>query len=1292
MADLYQGDVADLFEDSYGTSLTVPNKKTFTGDVADLFKDDYDDSENQIFDSKLSGKKLKIENFYERENLNIIREYMYRNKGEDYRTMEDDNKLVNDFVDHMRWFNANTLSTAGEVQFVRKGSDADKAAAGDAYRLYDSLGNLFTRGETIGGQIDGIKDYIFAAAVDPSNYLGLLTGGVGRAATLGVTTEAKRRIKNAGLIAYKEAIKKGANSEAVKKAVKSAQDDLIGKIGKDAATSKAGKLALNQAAINTRREAYRKLGYTSLKDFEKSRQLKGRAAELGGTFVADATVAAFQDLAIQDLYLDVNVDDSVNSINKKQLMLNTILGGAVAPAFSLAGSSAAALSRSVGKKTSLADATREMSKRKFATKGTVDADIGFEATKVIRQGYKSWADKVKAGDDIRGARDMPEGLLGEILLGADGEAGLVGMLKQRGITVNKDTFISDFLTDVIRVMPDEDFIALSKDFERGSGISLGEVATAKVKLSDVIASYASGLGRELSVLAQAKSKLNAGVVMGNDLINEALDRKEIRDSLEDGLTGFLTKSGTFKTGAKISLKSNKAKRGSILEMKDGKALVVFDGTKKTAKPREYEIEKLNLVADKEKQPKSLMWFQNVWRRTLVSSVPTTAANIFGWSQYYLGQSVADTLNGGMFYAYGMLRGNTDAGREARRVGKVYAQIQGDKFRNLLDPFTTHDSYMKFLEENKNVRDLLHETVGGTGVEISSAKFDMNPDGKIYKNVEAFVNAATKLTGVRAQDTFTKSQMFMTELDKHLRIKTKNSTSLAEVMRTNNINAIDEDVIGLALDSTMKSVFSKDYTTVDQMPAIRNAAKFVESISNIPVLGSVLPFGRFFNNTIATVYQVGPLGLVSPTAAIMRGKADIQTAEAFSRAAVGTTGLIIAARMAQENEDSGNTATMLNVGGGTTIDTRNAFPMSEFLAMGKLLNQLASQGNLGPLGNVFGGETEPTIERRGNIPYYDTSTQEAIKESLVQIGVGQFAQDIEFGNDMYRILNMMFDETNGEAGAAELQRRAGSFAAGFTRPFQTIDRAVGFIRDTDINKDKRQKAIINDKGEVELVKRSGGEVFSLEATRYLDNILDIFRDTNAENDFSQLRVATREGDLYDPNPLASIFGVRVVPGKTASEKVYTMAGLKGFKANKRSQVAMYDRLFNETMSPLLERKARKLLADKKFINGTNTYRRQEVSKILKQTRSAINEAMPLLSENHRINKQRYDTINYSGGSEQYKNAKKAFHKIRLEKLRDEGATADELKALEIKDPLTMNESELTQFKAILSLYKETAKGE
>jgi len=1229
MADPYTGSLSEFFggDDaiSTGTSLTVSPKKQYTGSLNSFFDGDTDEEEDLFSSTLPDNETLKIKDLYERRNLNVIREYMSRNKGEDYRTMEDNDKLVNDFVDHMRWFNANTLSTAGEVQFVRKGSEADKAAAADAYRLYDSLGNLFTRGETIGGQIDGIKDYIFAAAADPSNYLGLLTGGVGRAATLGVTQETKRRIRQAARNAYKEAIKKGANSEATKKIVKEAQDDLIGKLGKEAIKSKAGKLALDQAAVNARTEAIRKLGFTTLQDIEKKRQLKGKAAELGATFAADATVAAFQDIAIQDIYLDVNVDDNVDSINKKQVLLSTILGGAVAPAFSLAGSGA----RGVVGKTSLADAQKQMALQKFTKRRLVDADIGFQASKIIRDGYKSWAKKVEAGKEIRGNQMMPEGLLGEILLGPDKETGLVGFLKQKGVRVNKDTFISDFLTDVIRVMPEEEFLAMSKDFEKATGLHLGDVAAAKVKLSDVIASYSSGLGRELSVFAQAKNKLNAGVVMGNDIINQSLERKQIRDALEDGLTGYLKK---------------------------------------------------------DKQPKSLMYLQNVWRRTLVSSVPTTAANIFGWSQYYLGQSVADSLNGGMFYAYGMLRGNTEAGREARRIGKVYYQIQGDKFRNLLDPFTTHDAYMKFLDENKDVKSLLHETVGGTGVEISADKFDINVNNKVYRTVEGFVDASTRLTGVRAQDTFTKSQMFMTELDKNLRIK--NNVTLADVMRTNNLNAIDEDVMGLALDSTMKSVFSKDYTTIEQAPVIRTTAKFVESISNLPVLGSILPFGRFFNNTVATVYQVGPAGLIAPTAAIMRGRADVKTMEAFSRAAVGTTGLVLAARMDQERQDRGLESTQLDVGGGTVIDTKNAFPMSEFLAMGRLFNQLSRQGSLGPLGQA----AEPSPIKDGVLPYYAATTPEAIEDALVQIGVGQFAKDIQFGNDMYRILNMMFDETNGEAGAAELQRRAGSYLAGFTRPFQTIDRAVGFIRDTDIHKDKRQKAIINENGEPELVKRSGGEVFSLEATRYLDNILDIFRDTNAENDFSQLRVATREGDLYDPNPLSSIFGVRVVPGKTAAEKAYTMAGLRGFRANRRSQVAMYDRLFNETLSPVLERKARKLLADKDFVNGTNTYRRQEVNRIIKETRSAVNEAMPLLSDNHRMNKQRYDTINYSGNSEQYKNAKKTFHKIRLERMRDEGATEEELRSVKVKDPLTMTESELNQFKAILSLYKETAKGE
>ena len=65
-------------------------------------------------------------------------------------------------------------------------------------------------------------------------------------------------------------------------------------------------------------------------------------------------------------------------------------------------------------------------------------------------------------------------------------------------------------------------------------------------------------------------------------------------------------------------------------------------------------------------------------------------------------------------------------------------------------------------------------------------------------------------------------------------------------------------------------------------------------------------------------------MIAPTAAIMRGRADVKTMEAFSRAAVGTTGLILAARMDQERQDRGLESTQLDVGGGTSLIQRMLF--------------------------------------------------------------------------------------------------------------------------------------------------------------------------------------------------------------------------------------------------------------------------------------------------------------------------------------------------------------------------------
>ena len=68
---------------------------------------------------------LKKDDLKKYQYLTPIREYMIERKGVDYRTAADDD-VVDDFVQHMRYFNANTISTANEARFVHKANENTK--------------------------------------------------------------------------------------------------------------------------------------------------------------------------------------------------------------------------------------------------------------------------------------------------------------------------------------------------------------------------------------------------------------------------------------------------------------------------------------------------------------------------------------------------------------------------------------------------------------------------------------------------------------------------------------------------------------------------------------------------------------------------------------------------------------------------------------------------------------------------------------------------------------------------------------------------------------------------------------------------------------------------------------------------------------------------------------------------------------------------------------------------------------------------------------------------------------
>jgi len=100
--------------------------------------------------------------------------------------------------------------------------------------------------------------------------------------------------------------------------------------------------------------------------------------------------------------------------------------------------------------------------------------------------------------------------------------------------------------------------------------------------------------------------------------------------------------------------------------------------------------------------------QSIWKRLLVSSPATTMANVQGFATYNILQSVADIVS---FGTYGILAGvksltNPEEAAEMMKKANVYRSIQGQKMRNFMDAKTTHDVYMRYLDENKDAKKLL----------------------------------------------------------------------------------------------------------------------------------------------------------------------------------------------------------------------------------------------------------------------------------------------------------------------------------------------------------------------------------------------------------------------------------------------------------------------------------------------------------------------------------------------------------------------------------------------------------
>jgi hypothetical protein len=1062
-------------------------------------------AEEQFDDFVLEkGAKLKKNDLLSYQYYEPIKQYMIERKGVDYKDKPKE-QVVEDFVDHMRFFNANMVSTAGEARFVNKATDAQKAKAKKAYQIYDALGNVFVN-DGIGGAFNGVGDYIKAIASDPSTYVGLLTGGAAKVGAVGASLGGKQAIKAAVRMAGREALQSGATREAAKLAGEKAGIEAARRaVAKGYKTRQAGKL-YQEVAKRVESEGKRGLARQAMR--KKQAQLISEATRksLYYTTGIDAALAAQQDMQIQGVLMDVGAQEKYSVV---QTSLALGLGG-IAGAVQLGAGKARGASGFADEGDPLEGISNLILEENLpkldqsTTKSAVDSTI---------DSIKSWKDKVKDGK-AHDPNTLPEKLMREIVLGKDGKGGIVQAFKAAGYTFKSTDKISDVMTNFVRYLDDDQLKQINDVLEASTGVTLGEVGEQAIKLGDLLAFNASDAGSKLQIQSQFKKMVNANLTAANERIANQLDDDIAKEAIEAELESA-----------------------------------------KKAEPLKYG--------------------QSVWKRLLVSSPATTAMNVAGFTQFYAGQTVADLFNATRLVVKGLGQGTIgykSGMQESMRQARALTALQGQKIRNLLDPHTTHDAYMKFLSQNPELEKVLFESMTG-GIERTSKRFNIDPESKFFNKVEAFTTAANQITGVRIQDSWTKSQMFMTEMDKYLRVY--KDTTLREVLNSGRHEIIDDVVIGGALDTTMKSVFAKDYTTSQQPELLRAAAKFTEQISNTPGLGTILPFGRFFNNVLATAYQWSPLAAPEALAkftarTFKREGVELTDMDATARMVVGSTALYLAMEADEPRREKGLAYYEVDGGDGTIIDARNTFPYSLFLAVGRAAN----------------------LKRQGeDVP------NELIQDMTAQLAVGQLARDAQFANDLYNVFDVLLNPSEGsrEASAQAFAKVAGNFAAGFTRPLDAVNKVAGFAMGTDTAKDIRQA-------------EGGVATFTQSATKYVDNIFEAFIDKTDTLTGEELRVATREGEVYDANPFARIFGVTIKPGRTATEKVYSMSEMHPWTANERTKMAAYDGVFNGLLAPILEEETQKLLDSQQFQDAPLAGKREMLKRRLADARKQVRERM------------------------------------------------------------------------------------
>jgi len=728
-----------------------------------------------------------VENDYA---YSIVEGYMRDRYGDESIKDETRESVVDSFLNNRRGVvSGNSVRGLAEMDYINDiKDDADKKArAAKAYQLYENMAGIFSKETSFAEKAEGLMDFSRSVILDPVNLVGGLIGKAVAGGSLRVGTKGAQKVAL-------EAMKKEATKETAKKVGTKVFSDGV----KAARTATKSKIAAYSQNV---------LGKTA------AQRLATRAAitEIGVVTSIDAMVGAGTEYMYQEGMVDVEAQEDISYLSVGIAALGGILlGGVQAGLIARRGVSDTALPSTLIPEGKTEGFVSEVSK-------TIENYVKQDKVEIGRD----WKTKLKSGAVLsKDSKDFGVEFVQNLLFGHADEEGnviLKGMTQvayERGFVWAKrfeDDKFSNWMADLIAEVSDKEAQGLLRAIEKATGNKI------KVRGDDgKIIPRSKVTGRDIGdifayKLSEAGTALGAA---GNSArqLGMSITDKELKDLYDSAIDGSF-------------VKDTKAKPSEPSKFMEGSAKL-----------------------------------QNRLIRLLVAHPSTSALNVIGWGANTALQSTSDMSVALIYAGKGTLQklaGEVEKGANTQRIAKALIEANAQRVRFFLDADMTYTAFESALQRNSEALEKLNSVLPG-GVEstnrlLTGGKF--SPDQKLIGlAIDDKIDLVQKLSLVQAQDAFTKSQEFLFQMDKKLRIATGKGWN--DFYRSQNIGDMTlqkymaskeyRDIEASAVDDTIEAIFSKSYKASD---GIGKLAGYLEDARNMPGLGMMVPFGRFFNNTL-----------------------------------------------------------------------------------------------------------------------------------------------------------------------------------------------------------------------------------------------------------------------------------------------------------------------------------------------------------------------------------------------------------------------------------------------------------